>query len=192
MAQFSQMQGGPELAAVLRKLPDQLARNALSSTALTGARTLQSAAYTQLSSYMASRAAQSDDVVLKKRRTPREPIVQQYDVGPPTSKPWLRWLHNGTKPHIISALVSTGRRSRLRTNVSSRAFLADKLHDKFFGVAVNHPGQPPRPWLTVAQWQSRDAVFKSMADQLRVALAKQARRLASTKYTRQQFRRIFR
>jgi hypothetical protein len=63
--------------------------------------------------------------------------------------------------------------------------------DSVFGRIVNHPGQPPQPWLLQAQFKSAEAVYRAMAEKIRPALAKQAKRLVSTKYRNAQLRRIF-
>lgn len=208
------------MASVLRALPDALARNALNATARAGALKLQSVAYAYLSLAMKSRSAREDDVVIKKSRAKKGEAVQaEYLVGPNRRKPWLRWLHDGTKPHNISAVVRHGtrrgavdteiapvwlengeamtlrRRGRKVRAVAMRAasvlILADKAAGKFFGTSVRHPGQPPQPWLKQAQFVSLEAVMKAMADKIRPALAKQTKRLVSEKYRGQQLRRIF-
>lgn len=167
--------GDEELAAVLHELPDALAKNALRSCARAGAKVLQDEAYVQLSMVVGLGGPRlADDVVIKQRRIPKEPIRVQFDVGPPRRKPWLRWLHNGTKPHLIA---------------TRKGWLTDKT--SIFGRVVQHPGQPPEPWLTNAQFVSRDPVLKAMAEALVPALSRQARKLRSAKYASKQLKRIF-
>lgn len=176
MIKHAEITGGRELAAVIRGLPDALARNALNATARAGAITLQRRAYAYLSMAMKSRSAREDDVIIKKSRATKSEAVQaEYKVGPPVRKPWLRWLHDGTKPHAIE---------RRKAKVLAGS-------DKVFGQVVNHPGQPGIPWLKQAQFTSLEDVMKAMADKVRPALAKQCKRLVSQKYRGQQFRRIF-
>lgn len=177
MIKYAGIEGGAELAAVLRALPDALAKNALNATARAGATTLQRTAYTYLAMAMKSRSPRDDDVIIKKRRGKKgEDVQAEYGVGPPTRKPWLRWLHDGTKPHVIE---------RRRAKVLAGT-------DTVYGQVVNHPGQPGIPWLRQAQFTSMEDVMKAMAAKIRPALAKQTARLVSQKYRGQQLRRIFR
>lgn len=195
MIKYAQIQGGEELAAVLRALPDALAKNGLRATSLAGAKALQDQAYIELASTVRSGGPRAvDDVLIKQRRSPRGEMQSIHDVGPPSGKPWLRWLHDGTRAHKISARVKYGtRRGVLDVAYGARntKVLASQALDKFFGIEVSHPGQPPRPWLLQAQFKSRDAVYRAMANKIRPALAKQAKRLVSTKYRNKQLRRIF-
>jgi hypothetical protein len=176
MIKFAQIEGGAELAAVLRGLPDALARNGLRASALAGAKALQNRAYVTLSSAVKSGGPRhADDVIIKQRRSPKGEVQAVFDVGPPTRKPWLRWLHDGTKPHTIE--------------VRKAKVLSDG--DKLFGRIIHHPGQPPQPWLLQAQFTSAEAVYRAMADKLRPALSKQVKRLVSNKYRSKQLKRIF-
>ena len=176
MRMHAEITGGREMAAVLRALPDALAKNALNATARAGALQLQRTAYAYLALAMKSRSPREDDVIIKKRRgTKGEDVQAVYDVGPSTRKPWLRWLHDGTKPHVIE---------RRRAKVLAGT-------DKVYGQVVSHPGQAGIPWLKQAQFVSKDAVMKAMAEKMRPALAKQVKRLVSQKYRGQQLRRIF-
>lgn len=176
MIKSIQLTGDEDLMAVLRGLPDALAKNALRTAALAGAKELQSAAYTQLSMVVKSGGPRlADDVIIKQRRVPKEPIQVQFDVGPPLRKPWLRWLHDGTKPHLIAV-----RRSRV---------LSSQLD--YFGTVVRHPGQVSEPWLSAAQFSSADAVIKAMAEAISVGLSRQVKKLVSTKYRNKQLKRIF-
>ena len=115
---FSRMEGGAEMAAVLRELPAQLQKNALRSTARAGALELQRVSYAYLSLAM-KRSAREEDVIIKQRRSEKGEVAAEYVVGPPRRKPWLRWLHNGTRPHTISAVMRHGtRRGALNTPVA--------------------------------------------------------------------------
>lgn len=193
--QFSRMEGGPELAAVLRQLPDQLQKNALASTARAGALELRRFGLLHLTLAMQKRSAREDDVVIKARRSPKGETAAEYVVGPPRRKPWLRWLHDGTKPHLIGAGVKYGTRRGVRNvayGVRNTVVLASRILDRFFGKQVSHPGQPPRPWLKAAQFAGANSVIRAMAEQVRKALPAQAKRLASSKFRSQQIRRLFR
>jgi hypothetical protein len=221
MIKYAAIEGGEELAAVLRALPDALAKNALRSAGLAGAKVLQDAAYVALSSAVKGGGPrQADDVIIKQRRGKKGDAVQaEYAVGPPISNPSLRWLHDGTKAHTISAVMRHGTRRGARDTQIARVWLengqamtlrrsgrkvratamraasvlvlADKVAGKFFGTTVRHPGQPPRPWLLQAQFTSRDQVFRAMADAIRKGLSRQVKRLVSAKYRGKQLRRIF-
>ena len=176
MIKFAEIQGGEELAAVLRALPDALARNGLRAAGLAGAKALQDAAFVTLTSAVKSGGPrQIDDVIVKQGRSAKGAMEVLYKVGPPTRKPWLRWLHDGTKPHRIEV-----RRARV---------LSDG--DKTFGRVIDHPGQPPQPWLMQAQFTSSIEVYRAMSNKLAPALSKQVKRLVSTKYRNKQLRRIF-
>lgn len=176
MIKSIKIMGGEDLSNVLNGLPDALAKNALRSAALAGARELQSAAYTHLSMVVKSGGPRrADDVIIRSRRSPKGEVEARYDVGPPTRKPWLRWLHDGTKPHLITARRSTA--------------LSNQLD--YFGVAVRHPGQVSEPWLSAAHFSSADAVLKAMANSISKALSRQVKKLVSTKYRNKQLRRIF-
>lgn len=187
------IEGAREMSAVLRSLPDALARNALAATARAGATALQGSAFAYLSMAM-NRSAREDDVVIRQRRGDKGDRVQSvYDVGPPRRKPWLRWLHDGTAPHLISAVTKFGTRRGIRdTAYGSRDGSALASRDAIFGRTVQHPGQQSQPWLQQAVFASRDAVMRTMAEKLRPALAKQVRRLVSEKFRGQQLRRFFR
>ncbi len=195
VAQFSHMEGGAEMAAVFRELPVQLAKNALLSTGRAGAKVLRDAALVQLGMYMRKRAPREDDVVVRQSRLPSDQLAVEFRVGPPRRKPWLRWLHDGTAPHRISAREKIGtRRGRRNVVYGTREtlVLASRIIDRFFGIEVNHPGQPPRPWLFAAQWGSGPDVIRAMGEQIRKALPKQAKRLVSQKYRDQQLRKWLR
>jgi hypothetical protein len=172
------IEGAKEMAAVLKRLPDDLAKNALSATARAGAQELQRTAYAYVSMNM-NRSAREDDVVIQKRRGKKGDRVEAvYDVGPPRRKPELRWLHDGTKPHEVRISVST--------------VLASLRLDRVFGRVVQHPGQISRPWLRQAQFVSQDSVLKAMAVKMREALPKQVKKLASSAYRGKQLGRLFR
>lgn len=181
------------MAAVMRALPDALAKNAFDATARAGAQTLQRASYAYLSIAM-NRSAREDDVIIKRRRSEKGQVRAEYAVGPPKRKPWLRWLHDGTAPHLISAVTKFRTRRGIRdTAIGNReggTILASRA--KIFGRTIQHPGQPPRPWLEQANFAARDQVFRAMAEKLRVALARQTNRLVSSKFRRQQLRRFLR
>lgn len=171
---YASIEGGAELAAVLRALPEKLAKNALAQVGRAGALELRDAAMTQLSTSM-RRGVREDDIIIKRERSRKGDDLQvDFGVGPPINKPWLRWLHEGTKPHLIARV---------------KAVLTDGT--RIFGDVIRHPGQPPRPYLKQAQFNSRDRVFRVMALKMKVALAKQVKRLVSQKYRSQQLRRIF-
>lgn len=169
------IEGVEELRRTLAALPDDLARNALAGTARAGAQALQRAAYAQLALAMQSRSPREDDVVMRKRRSPKGEVVAIYDVGPPKRKPQLRWLSDGTKPHRIEVteahLLSGGGTA--------------------FGTYVEHPGQLPTYWLRLAVHLSRDAQWRAMAEAMRKGLKRSAKRLNSSKYMGRQLRRIF-
>lgn len=220
MIKFAEIQGGDELAAVLRGLPDALAKNALRAAGMAGAKALQDAAYITLSSAAKGGGPrESNDVIIRQGRSQKGAMEVLFRVGPPAKKPWLRWLHDGTKPHNISAVMRHGtRRGALDTQIAPvwleggnavtlrrrgkkvRAValraaqvlvLADKAAGKFFGVSIRHPGQPPQPWLMQAQFTSAIEVYRAMSNKLAPALSKQVKRLVSTKYRNKQLRRIF-
>ena len=174
----SRVEGAEELKRLFRQLPDALQKNALSTISRRGAETLQLFAELHLSIAMRTRNARKGDVLIKKRRSPKGAVQAIYDVGPTTSRPQLRWLHTGTRGHPIVARVRGGRLGVL----ASRSTI--------FGREVWHPGQMPTFWLMSAQHQSKDQVFQAMAEEMRKALPRQARRLASTKYTKRLLSRI--
>lgn len=192
----SQVDGARELNAVLRALPVQLAKNALSASTRAGAIVLQREAYLQLALAMESRAPRPEDVLVKQRRTPRDQVASTYEIGPPRDEPQLRWLHDGTRPHDVSATenvrlgggpkraAQTVRRAS-RTDAQALRTAAGDFYD-----IVEHPGQPPRPWLRRAYLRSNRAALRRMAVKLSQAIAKQARRLVSEKYRGQQLARI--
>jgi hypothetical protein len=170
------IEGAQQMSRVLKRLPDELAKNALSATARAGAQELQRTSYAYLSMAM-NRSAREDDVIIMKRRGKKGDRVEAvYDVGPPRRKPWLRWLHDGTQPH----------------EVRTTRVLASLRLDKVFGRVVEHPGQPSRPWLKQAQFVSQDSVLKAMADKLRASLPKQVEKLVSSAYRGRQLGRLFR
>jgi hypothetical protein len=175
---YAALHGGKELEAVLKALPDALARNGLSQAGRAGARVLQDQAYIELNAAIKGGGPRpADDVIIKKLRPPKGSGVQVvYGVGPPTRKPWLRWLHDGTRLHLIAA-----RHSRV---------LRDD-QGTYFGIITRHPGTPPIPWLKQAQFASQAAVLAASAVEMRPALAKQVRRLASWKFAKRQLKRIF-
>lgn len=179
MIKFSGIQGGDELAAILRELPEQLSKNALAAAARAGAVELQGAALASLALAMRRRAPREGDVIIKKARGKKgEDVQATYLVGPPRRKPWLRWLHDGTKPHDI-----TPKRKKV---------LFDVLGGKFFGAEVTHPGQKSHPWLKSAQFSSQEKVLKAMAEKIRTAIPKQANRLVSQKYRNQLLSKLIR
>jgi len=166
--ELARMDGWRELQGVLKDLPRALAQNALNATARAGAIELQKSAMAQLSLAM-SRSAREGDVVIKKSRGVKgEDVQATYLVGPPKRLPWLRWLHDGTKPHPIEL-------RRAKALYSRRA-------GKFFGTFIQHPGQRARPWLKQAQFLSGDTVIRAMAEKMAQALPKQVDRLVTDKY----------
>jgi hypothetical protein len=196
------IEGVKEMAAVMKALPDQLARNALAATARAGAQELQSSGYAYLSMAM-NRSAREDDVVIRQARGEKGDRLQSvYNVGPPKRKPWLRWLHDGTAPHLISSVTKYGTRRGVRnvaygvrgvgkfSKQTAKRVLASSA--TIFGTTVQHPGQPSRPWLEQAVFASQNRVMKAMAEKLRAALPKQVNRLVSSKFRRQQLRRFLR
>lgn len=176
MIKLAEVQGWQELRAVLQELPRALAQNALNATARAGAVELQKASMAYLSVAM-NRSAREGDVVMKKSRgTKGEDVQATYLVGPSRRKPWLRWLHDGTKPHQIEV-----RRSRV---------LFSRRLGVFFGRAIQHPGEKARPWLKQAQFASSARVLKAMAEKMAEAMPKQVDRLVSQKYRDQVLRKF--
>lgn len=189
----SKVEGAEELKRLFRQLPEQLQKNALSTITRKGAETLQLFAEVHLSVAMRTRNARKGDVVVKKQKAPKGQVQSMHAVGPNVNRPQLRWLHTGTRGHPISARVKYGtRRGRVGVAYGERdtQVLASRALGKFFGLEVFHPGQVPTFWLLGAQHQSKDQVFAAMAAELRKALPRQARRLASTKYTKRLLGRI--
>lgn len=169
MAAEARIEGANQLCAVLRELPERLARNALLSTARAGATTLQSSCYAYLALAMRDRSPREDDVIIRQRRAPKGAEVQaEFGVGPPRGKPWLRWLNDGTAPHEIT--------------VRRRSALFSGRLKQFFGITIEHPGQPPLKWMEAAVFASSEKVYTAMAEALRKALPKQVKKLVSEKY----------
>lgn len=169
----SGMIGLEQMLGVLRELPGNLQKNALASIARAGAVELRKRALVQLGLVM-QRSVRDDDVVMVKRRAGPGEVRAEYNVGPPTSKPQLRWLHNGTDPHLI--------------NTTHSDVLASA--DQIYGEFVHHPGQAPQPWLERAYFLSRDPCLRAMAEKTAKALVRQTEILASSKYRSQQLRNI--
>jgi len=194
----SQLIGVDEFREVLRLLPPELAKNTLSSGARAGANALRRRAYADLSVAMTTRSAVEDDIAIRKKRTPRDEISATYAVGPPTRKPELRWLHDGTQPHKISAVdyirTSTSSRHKARAIINQNRgngrgnVLSDGT--TFFGQSVTHPGQPPRPWLFAALFRSREGMMKAIGDSVRKSLPKQVRKVRTAAYGTRQLRGI--
>jgi hypothetical protein len=179
MAAEARIEGVDQLCAVLRELPDRLARNALLSTARAGAMTLQKSCYAYLALAMRDRSPREDDVIIRQRRPKKGDAVQaEFGVGPPRGKPWLRWLNDGTAPHDIT--------------IRRRRVLFSERLKRFFGLTIHHPGQPPRKWMEAAVFASSEKVYAAMAVTLRKALPKQVQKLVSEKYRGAQVRGILR
>lgn len=194
MPQKSEVLGGREMARVMRELPRQLQVNALSAAARAGAVELRRVAYAHLAVAMASRSPVEEDVVVRRRRGDRDGAPRAtVDVGPPAKRPWLRWLHDGTRPHFISAVTKYGRR-RGRLNVAYGAREGSILTDRntIFGVDVDHPGQPSRPWLRTAAFAAQAGVLRAMGQSMARAVPRQVKRLVSKHYRNQQVRKFLR
>lgn len=193
MAKKSEVLGGKELARVMRQLPKRLQQNALAATARAGGLELRRVAYAHLAVAMASRSPREEDVLIKRRRNRTGDVRAIVDVGPPTRKPQLRWLHDGTRPHTISAVTKFGTR-RGRTNVAYGSRDGSILTDRttIFGVDVDHPGQTSQPWLKTATFASQNRVLTAMGRSMARALPRQVKRLVSTNYRNQQLRRLVR
>ena len=194
MPEVSRIDGHKQLQAVMRKLPDQLQERVLGSATRAGAKELQRAAYARLAVAMESRFPRPEDVLIRKRRNPaagRGGVLAVYEVGPPKSKPQLRWLNNGTEPHIISAVTRYGTRRGARNSII-RAAGGSILTDLkvIFGPDALHPGQPAHKWLDTAVFKSQQAVFEEMAKGMRRALPRVVRALVSEKYRSTQIRGI--
>jgi len=185
--------GAEEMKRVMRKLPDQLQRNVLSSVARAGARELQRVSYAHLALALSNRSPRAEDVVIRQRRDRSGDVRAIFDVGPPRRSPELRWLHDGTQPHLISASIKYGtRRGILNVAYGSRAGKVLSNLRTFFGSTVEHPGQPSRPWLKTATFAAREGIAKQMARQLTVSLPKQVQKLVSSEYRSAQLRKFFR
>lgn len=165
MAEQSEIIGLPEMLGVLRELPENLQKNALSSVSRAGASELRKAALEQLGIAM-GRPAARDDVIVKKRRAPKGVVQSVHEVGPPTRKPQLRWLHNGTNPHWIG--------------ITHAEVLASS--EDIYGEAFFHPGQDERPWLLRAYFLGQRRYLKKMGEAMGKALRRQTKILASKKY----------
>lgn len=193
MARKSRIDGAAEMNAVLRELPDQLQRNVMRSAGNAGAKALQRKAYAYLALAMSNRSPREDDVVVRQERAQRVQTQVVFGVGPPRRKPWLRWLHDGTAPHQISAVTKFGTRRGVRNvayGTRDSKVLADRAAGKFFGKSVTHPGQPARRWLLMAMRNGNDAVMQAMAKKLRDQLPRQVRKLVSSKFRGQVLRRL--
>lgn len=194
MIKFAEVQGWQEMQAVLKELPRALAQNALNATARAGAVKLQEIAEIYLGAAMSLPVRKGDVVIKKSRGMKGEDVQSTYLVGPTRRKPWLRWLHDGTRAHLISARTKYGtRRGRLDVAYgvkSAAGILASKAKGLFFGVEVSHPGQRSRPWLKQAQFASSARVLKAMAEKMAEAMPKQVDRLVSQKYRDQTLRKL--
>lgn len=189
----SQVLGSRELQRVLKQLPDDLQTNALASAGRAGAKELRRVGYAHLAVAMRKRSPREDDIVVQRRRNRTGKPVVMFDVGPPKRKPELRWLHDGTEPHLISADSKYGtRRGARNVAYGSRegSFLTDLAI--VFGKTIRHPGQRSRPWLKSATFSSKDGVMRAMATALRKAIPRQVRRLVSKEYRDRRIRRFLR
>jgi len=162
----SQMIGAKELNDVLRALPDALAKNALDAVARAGAVEFKKHADVRLQSKM-TRSVRKTDLVLKKSKIANAERRSEFRVGPNVNRPQLRWLHDGTAPHVIT--------------IQQAEVLGTPAEN--FGEAVAHPGQHSRPYLREALFSSSDAVKRVMAEKMAPALAKQANKLSDEAYT---------
>lgn len=167
----SEMIGLEGMLGVLRELPENLQKNALRSVSRAGAVALRKEALVQLGLVM-GRSVSQDDVIIKARRSPRGMVRSEHNVGPPTRKPQLRWLHNGTTPHEIATT---------HADVLASA-------DEIYATRMLHPGQPPRPWLQRAYFLSKNASVRAMGRAMAKALARQTKVLASKKYRSRELR----
>lgn len=165
--------GLEQMLGVLKELPGNLQKNALASIARAGAVHLKKETEIQLGMVMA-RTVRSDDIIVVKRRSPKGSVRAEYNVGPPTRKPQLRWLHNGVAPHVV--------------DTTHAQVLASAT--EVFGTDTVHPGQPPRPYLERAYFLSQNENIRVMARQTAKALARQTKILASAKYRHSRIKNI--
>lgn len=84
------------------------------------------------------------------------------------------WIEFGTKPHVIRPKKSKGGKF-LSIWTGSPASITARVAE------VQHPGQPPRPFLRPAFNQTAPIVLASLADKVRVRLAEAAARSAKRK-----------
>lgn len=152
----TRIQGAAQLRRVLEQLPRQMRRRALSPAVRAGAKIVRREALVNLPD-----SERRDVIVRSKRTTPGAVSVR---VGPPRSKPQLMWLEFGTGPHTIERRGGGVLRSTLTGTV--------------FGTSVQHPGQPPRPFLRPAFDDNRQEILDAMVVALGKSLERQAKRLA--------------
>ena len=173
----SQILGAKELNAVLKALPDDLAKNTLSSVVLAGAKVVQKSGWAYLSINM-PRTARLDDVIIRRRRTTGRLAVA--DVGPPRNRPDLRWLHFGTKEHAVTAINAGGPSEVLAAR------------GEVFGAAVRHPGTRATFWLLRAFTAAKTRAIKAMAENMKKSLPRQVAKLHSKKYRNAKLKGIIR
>lgn len=176
----SGVDGAKELNAVLKALPADLAKNSLGTAVRAGAKVIQARAYTQLALAMDSRTVRKGDVIIVKRRTPKDHVQAVVEVGPPARAYTLRFLHDGTQPHLIDSFDNR--------SIDSLGPIAGK--GPLFTEQVNHPGQQPEPWLRKAYFKSKDDAFKALAENLAKSLPRQVKKLVSSKYRGRMLKKI--
>lgn len=172
----SEMLGARQLQAVLKALPDRLARNALNAAVRAGAKVIQKEAYIQLAMVMRSRPPRPKDVLIIKERGRKDIVLSEYLIGPPTFRPELRWLHSGTIPHPID-IFESWQGSQALGPIEGRGIL--------FADTIVHPGQRATLWMLKAYFRGKDRALKAMAEKLVKSIPVQVKRLVSEKYSAQ-------
>ncbi len=140
--------GLKELNRALSKLPGRIHNNIMTAAVRAGANIVKEEAARNLD-------GKKKDIVVAKSRAPKGTTL--FKIGPSSGKWYLKFKETGTKPHVIK---------------SKKKALADGT--EFFGLVVDHPGQPAAPFLRPALDENVPKIVEAMAKKTRERLEKEA------------------
>ena len=163
----TRLTGTREMERVLKGLPQKVRGKVLASAARAGAQVVRKEAELRL-------GGEKGDIIVRKvgTRDKRKPTFKggvTIRVGPPKDKFFLLFREFGSAAH---AIVSRRRRGS--------TVLAEAPGGEVFGPTVQHPGQPPRPFLRPAFDQTKGKALAAIGKSMGRGIEREATKLAGS------------
>ena len=166
----TRLTGAREMERVLKQLPVKVRGKVLASAARAGAQVVRKEAVSRLGGDKADIITRKVGARDKNRPTFKGGVTIR--VGPPAKKFFLLFREFGTASH---ELPKESTRRRRGTTV-----LADAPSGEVFGASVQHPGQPPRPFLRPAFDQTKGKALAAIGKSMGRGIEREAKKLAGS------------
>ena len=157
----SQMAVAPEFQRVVRQLPKAMEKRVYAAAVAAGARVIKKEAVDRLRGAIDD--AQRKDIVVRKRRRPRQGAIVSYEVGLSSERWWLVFKEFGRQE-----LVAKG------------AAIPMTMEDGSVVFTKRARAVPPRPFFRPAWDKAGDAAMRKTGELLLKGLERETKKLAGS------------